>query len=114
LDVVGAGDDLAALADALAEVFTAVGAADLTGATEATGVTGVVGTGIGLVAATVHPTEYAAGVDAAALGLLTTSSALPLAGSAGGANLNGVTVFVPAAVNVTVRVTERVPFASAQ
>lgn len=63
---------------------------------------------------TVHDTVYFAGLEAAATGLVTTSTASPDAGSAGGVIFSGGTVFVPGALKVTVRAAESCPSASAQ
>jgi hypothetical protein len=59
-------------------------------------------------------TVYFAGLDAAATGLVTTSTASPEAGSVGGVIFSGTRVLVPAPLKVTVRVVERCPSASAQ
>ena len=66
------------------------------------------------IAGTLHDTVYAAGLDAAATGLVTTSTASPDAGRAGGVIASGATVFVPGAVNVTVLAAEFCPSATAQ
>ena len=102
---VGVGDALLAeglgvavvlpgLADGLAEVLAAVGAAARTegGAAAVTG--------------TLHDPVYAAGLDAAATGLVTTSTASPDAGRAGGVIASAGTAFVPGAVKVTVPAAE--------
>ena len=77
-----------------------------------------VGTSAGAVTVTetgaVHDSVYFAGLEAAATGLVTTSTASPDAGSADGVILSGARVFVPAARKVTVCATERRPSASAQ
>jgi hypothetical protein len=62
----------------------------------------------------VHDTVYFAGLEAAATGLVTTSTASPDAGSAGGVIVSGGRVFVPAPRKVTVRAAESCPSASAQ
>ena len=82
------------------------------------------GVGVGVVASAgavtvtetgaVHDTVYFAGLEAAATGLVTTSTASPDAGSAAGVIVSGARVFVPAAFKVTVRTTECCPSASAQ
>jgi hypothetical protein len=66
------------------------------------------------VAAAWQDTEYAAGLDAAAAGLVTTSTASPDAGSTGGVIASGATAFVPAVVKVTVLAAESCPSPSAQ
>jgi hypothetical protein len=66
------------------------------------------------VAAAWQDTEYAAGLDAAAPGLVTTSTASPDAGSAGGVIASGATVFLPGVVKVTVLAAEFCPSPSAQ
>jgi hypothetical protein len=87
---VGVAVVLAGLADGSAEVLAAAGAvARAEGA--ATAVTG-----------TLHDTVYAAGLDAAATGLVTTSTASPDAGSAGGVIASAGTALVPGVVKVTV------------
>ena len=76
------------------------------------------GAGAGAVTVTetgaVHDTVYFAGLEAAATGLVTTSTASPDAGSADGVIVSGGRVFVPVAFNVTVRTAECCPSASAQ
>ena len=62
----------------------------------------------------VHDTVYFAGLEAAATGLVTTSTASPDAGSARGVIFSGGRVFVPGRLKVTVRVAEFCPSASAQ
>ena len=62
----------------------------------------------------VHDTVYFAGPEAAATGLVTTSTASPDAGSARGVIGSGGSVFVPGRLKVTVRVAEFWPSASAQ
>jgi hypothetical protein len=62
----------------------------------------------------VHDTAYFAGLEAAATGLVTTSTASPDAGSARGVIFSGGRVFVPGRLKVTVRVAEFCPSASAQ
>lgn len=62
----------------------------------------------------VHDTVYFAGLEAAATGLVTTSTASPDAGSARGVIFSGGRVFVPGLLKVTVRVAEFWPSASAQ
>ena len=62
----------------------------------------------------VHDTVYFAGLEAAATGLVTTSTASPDAGSARGMICSGGSFFVPGRVKVTVRVAEFWPSASAQ
>jgi hypothetical protein len=61
-----------------------------------------------------HDTEYAAGLDAAAEGLVTTSTASPVAGNDGGVIVSGVTAFVPGALKATVPAAEFCPLPSAQ
>ncbi len=61
-----------------------------------------------------HDTVYFAGLEAAARGLVTTSTTSPDAGSAGGVILSGGRVFVPARLKVTVRGADFCPSASAQ
>ena len=55
-----------------------------------------------------------AGLDVAAIGLVATSTASPVAGRAGGLNVSGVTVFVPGPVKASVPAAESCPLASAQ
>jgi hypothetical protein len=62
----------------------------------------------------VHDTVYFAGLEAAATGLVTTSTASPDAGSARGVMFSGGRIFVPGRLKVTVRVPEFWPSASAQ
>jgi hypothetical protein len=62
----------------------------------------------------VHATAYFAGLEAAATGLVTTSTASPDAGSVRGVIGSGGSVFVPGRTKVTVRVAEFWPSASAQ
>ena len=71
-------------------------------------------TGALVVAAATHDTVYVAGLEAAATGLVTTSTTSPDAGSAAGVIVSGGRVFVPAALSVTVRLAESCPSASAQ
>jgi hypothetical protein len=97
----GLGDDFTGLR---LDVAFDVVAGDVTSAGEP----GVIETG------TVHDTVYLAGLEAAATGLVTTSTASPDAGSARGAILSAARVFVPAALNVSVRMAEFCPSASAQ
>ena len=59
-------------------------------------------------------TWYVAGWEAAATGLVTTSTASPVAGSCDGVILSGGTVLVPAALNASVRTADFWPSASAQ
>jgi hypothetical protein len=99
---VGFAVDLPGLADGLAEALVAVGAVARTEGVAA------------VVTGTVHDTVYAAGLDAAATGLVTTSTASPDAGRAGGVIASAGTAFVPAAVKVTVPAAEFWPSASAQ
>jgi hypothetical protein len=99
---VGLAVVLPGLADGLAEVLAAVGAVARTEGVAAA-VTG-----------TLHDTVYAAGLDAAATGLVTTSTASPDAGRAGGVIASAGTAFVPGAVKVTVPAAEFWPSASAQ
>jgi hypothetical protein len=61
-----------------------------------------------------HDTVYFAGLEAAATGLVTTSTASPDAGSAGGVIFSGGRVLVPGRLKVTVRVGDFCPSASAQ
>ena len=61
-----------------------------------------------------HDTVYFAGLEAAARGLVTTSTTSPDAGSVGGVILSGGRVFVPARLKVTVRGADFCPSASAQ
>jgi hypothetical protein len=99
---VGAAVVLPGLADGLAEALAGVGAVARAGGVAAA-VTG-----------TLHDTVYAAGLDAAATGLVTTSTASPDAGRAGGVIASAGTAFVPGAVKVTVPAAEFWPSASAQ
>jgi hypothetical protein len=62
----------------------------------------------------VHDTVYFAGLEAAATGLVTTSTASPDAGSARGVMFSGGRVSVPGRLKITVRVAEFCPSASAQ
>jgi hypothetical protein len=55
-----------------------------------------------------------AGLEAAATGLVTTSTASPDTGSAGGVIVSGARVFVPGALKVTVLAADFCPSASAQ
>ena len=61
-----------------------------------------------------HDTVYFAGFEAAATGLVTTSTTSPDAGSVGGVIFSAARVLVPARLKVTVRAAERCPSASAQ
>ena len=91
---VGVAVVLAGLADGLAVVLAAVAAAARTEGVAAA-VTG-----------TSHDTVYAAGLDAAATGLVTTSTASPDAGRAGGVIASAGTALVPGVVKVTVPAAE--------
>jgi hypothetical protein len=61
-----------------------------------------------------HDTVYFAGLEAAATGLVTTSTTSPDAGSAAGVIFSGARVFVPGRLNVIVPVALFCPSASAQ
>lgn len=99
---VGVAVVLPGLADGLAEVLAAVGAVARTEGVAA------------VVTGTLHDTVYAAGLDAAATGLVTTSTASPDAGRAGGVIASAGTAFVPGVVKVSVPAAEFWPSASAQ
>jgi hypothetical protein len=93
---------LLGLAEGLAEVRAAVGDVACADAV-AVALTG-----------SVHDTLYAAGLEAAATGRVTTSTASPDAGRAGGVIVSGATAFVPGVVNATVPAAESCPLPSAQ
>ena len=93
---------LPGLAEGLAEVRAAVGDVACADAL-AVALTG-----------SVHDTLYAAGLEAAATGRVTTSTASPDAGRAGGVIVSGATAFVPGVVKATVPAAESCPSPSAQ
>ena len=62
----------------------------------------------------VHDSVYVAGLEAAATGLVTTSTASPLPGSAGGAIASGATAIEPGPVKVRVAGAEFSPSDCAQ